>query len=116
MKKPLLVISLVFLLATSACSALLPQTEPITVSTIQAITPQGKTDLPLTEADVPRVGVKEAKLAFDNGTAVIVDVRSAEAYAAGHVVGAISIPLAEIENNIGNLSLKKDQWIITYCT
>jgi 3-mercaptopyruvate sulfurtransferase SseA len=72
---------------------------------------------PQTEADVPRVTVEEAKLAFDNGKAVIVDVRSAEAYAEGHVAGAISVPLSEFENSIDNLFLKKDQWIIiTYCT
>ena len=106
MKKTLLVISILLLLATSACNVSLPQAEPTTQ-------PQSQ---PLTEADVPRVAVKEAKFAFDNGEAVIVDVRSAEAYAAGHAVGAISIPLAEFENNIDNLSLKKDQWIITYCT
>ena len=120
MKKNLLVISILLLLATSACNASLPQVEPSTQPTIQVIATQhqsqGQTNPPLTEADVPRVAVKEAKFAFDNGEAVIVDVRSAEAYAAGHAVGAISIPLAEFENNIDNLSLKKDQWIITYCT
>jgi 3-mercaptopyruvate sulfurtransferase SseA len=71
---------------------------------------------PQKEDDVPRIKIEEAKLAFDNGEAIIVDVRSAESFAAGHVAGSISIPLAEFENNIENLSLKKDQWIITYCT
>jgi 3-mercaptopyruvate sulfurtransferase SseA len=75
-----------------------------------------KAVIPQTEADVPRVTVEEAKSAFDNGKAIIVDVRSAESYAAGHAAGAISIPLTEFENNIENLSLDKDQWIITYCT
>ena len=122
MKKTLLVIS-TLLLATLACNATLPQTEPTTAPTIQAISTlpqtqsqQEQTDLPLTEADVPRVTVEEAKLAFDNGEAVIVDVRSAESYAEGHAAGAISIPLDEFENNIDNLPLEKDQWIITYCT
>jgi 3-mercaptopyruvate sulfurtransferase SseA len=113
MKKTLLVILILLLLATSACSAASPPTiQPI--ATLPQI--QGQTDLPLTEADVPRVGIEEAKLAFDNGEAVIVDVRSAEAYAAGHAAGAISIPLDQFENNIDNVSLDKDQWIITYCT
>ena len=120
MKKTLLVISILLLLGTSACNASLPQADPTTLPTIQVVATQpqsqGQTSLPLTEADVPRVAVKDAKLALDNGEAVIVDVRSAEAYAAGHAAGAISIPLAEFENNIDNLPLKKDQWIITYCT
>ena len=72
--------------------------------------------MPLTEADVPRVTPKDAKLALDEGKAVIVDVRGAQYYAEGHVAGAISIPLDQFENNIKNVALKKDQWIITYCT
>jgi rhodanese-related sulfurtransferase len=72
--------------------------------------------VPQTEADVPRVTVEEAKSAFDSGKAIIVDVRSAEAYAEGHAAGAISIPLSEFENNINNLPLDKEQWIIPYCT
>jgi len=72
--------------------------------------------VPQTENDVPRVTAEEAKFAFDNGEAIIVDVRSAESYAAGHAAGAISIPLAEFEFNIENVPLDKNQWIITYCT
>ena len=127
MKKILLVTSLLLLILTlSACTVTKPQTE----STNQAYpnqaypnqaypnqTPtQGQADLPLTEADVPRITVEDAKAAVDGGEAVIVDVRSAESFAAGHIAGAISIPLAEFETNISNIAFKKDQWIITYCT
>ena len=86
----------------------------VLVALLSACTPKPKA--PQTEDAVPRVTVAEAKLALDNGEAVIVDVRSAESYASGHMAGSISIPLDEFENNIENLSLKKDQWIITYCT
>jgi 3-mercaptopyruvate sulfurtransferase SseA len=120
MKKTLLVISILLLFAIPACSPSLPQAESTTTPTIQAIATQpqsqGQVNLPLTEADVPRVPADEAKAAFDNGEAVIVDVRSAEAYAAGHVVGAINIPLVEFENSIKNVPLDKNKWIITYCT
>jgi hypothetical protein len=68
------------------------------------------------EAEVPRIPVEQALAAVQSGAAVIVDVRSAQAYQSGHVKGAISIPLAEIETNIEGLTLEKDQWIITYCT
>ena len=84
----------------------------ILIAILSACTPK----VPQTESDVPRVTVEEAKSAFDKGGAVIVDVRSAQAYAEGHVAGAISIPLTEIENNIENLPLDKNKWIITYCT
>jgi 3-mercaptopyruvate sulfurtransferase SseA len=71
---------------------------------------------PLTEADVPRIEVKEAKAALDSGQAILVDVRSTESYAAGHAEGAISIPLTNFQDDVSKLSLKKSQWIITYCT
>lgn len=60
--------------------------------------------------------VEEAKSALDSGKAILVDVRSVEAYTEGHAVGAISIPLSQFEVNIEKLSLDKNQWIITYCT
>jgi 3-mercaptopyruvate sulfurtransferase SseA len=72
--------------------------------------------IPQTEDAVPRVTVEEARSALEDGKAIIVDVRSAESFAAGHAAGAISIPLTEFENNIDSLPLGKDQWIITYCT
>jgi 3-mercaptopyruvate sulfurtransferase SseA len=84
----------------------------ILIAVISACAPK----IPQTEDAVPRVTAEEAKLAFDNDEAVIVDVRSAESYAEGHAAGAISIPLDEFENNIVNLPLDKDTWIITYCT
>ncbi|MEO8354921.1 MAG: rhodanese-like domain-containing protein [Chloroflexota bacterium] len=72
--------------------------------------------IPRTEAEVPRVSLQETMAAIESGAAVIVDVRSAEAYAASHISGAISIPLSEIETNLTGLNLEKDQWIIAYCT
>ena len=68
------------------------------------------------EADVPRIPVEEALAAVQSGAAVVVDVRSTQAYDISHVPGALSIPLAEIETNLSGLPLEKDQWIITYCT
>ena len=118
MKKLLLVVP-ILLLATLACNATLPQAAPTqpAISTLELPQPlQGQDDLPQTEADVPRVTVEDAKAALDSGEAIIVDVRSAEAYTEGHIAGAISIPLGEFENNIANVPLEKDQWIITYCT
>ncbi len=72
--------------------------------------------LPATEAEVPRITVENAKAAFDNGEAIIVDVRSKQAYDVSHIAGALYIPLADMESNSPGLGLDKDQWIITYCT
>ncbi|HPZ89684.1 MAG TPA: rhodanese-like domain-containing protein, partial [Flavihumibacter sp.] len=44
---------------------------------------------------------------------IIVDVRSAQEYAAGHVAGAINIPLDEIRRRL--TELPKDKTIFLYC-
>ncbi|MCE9647308.1 MAG: rhodanese-like domain-containing protein [Chloroflexi bacterium] len=119
MKKTLPGIS-ILVFATLACNISLPQTEAtqapaLPVATTQAVS-QGQSDLPQTEAAVPRVSVEDAKAALDSGEAIIVDVRSSESYAAEHAAGAISIPLELIEGNPAGLDLDKTRWIITYCT
>lgn len=111
----------ILMLIGLACNAFPSQVTP----TIQ-ILPQPTSSLPqleeatnaapLTEATVPRIAVDEAKAALDSGEAVIIDVRSADAYANSHAEGAINIPLGEFETDIANVQLEKDQWIITYCT
>ena len=67
-----------------------------------------------TYPEISRVSLDDAKTALDGGTAIIVDVRSAEAYQASHIAGAVNIPFAEFETRLGELD--KTQWIITYCT
>ena len=64
--------------------------------------------------EIERVPLAEAKAAFDNGTAIFVDVRSSSAYADAHIPGALSIPNTELESRLSELDPK--QWIITYCT
>jgi predicted sulfurtransferase len=102
-KNPVLLLSAVIVLGVLACNAFLLQMD-------------SQAGLPQTEEEVPRISVQDAWAAFEEGAAVIVDVRSAESYAAGHILGAISIPLDEFENNLPGIPLEKDQWIITYCT
>ncbi len=114
-RTPLLAFS-ILVLAALACNATLPQAEATSVPTQPLAQNSDTPQVPQTEDQVPRIRVKEAKAALDAGQAIIVDVRSAEAYAAAHVVGALSIPLVNFENNINDIPLAKDQWIITYCT
>jgi rhodanese-related sulfurtransferase/DNA-binding transcriptional ArsR family regulator len=47
------------------------------------------------------------------GEALVMDVRPAEEYAAGHLAGAVNIPLQELEAHID--SLPSSQIIIAYC-
>lgn len=102
----------------SACNAFAPQREPGPAPTQvnEPVFTQSPNDLPRTEAEVPRVTVKEAKAALESGAAIIVDVRSAGAYEASHIAGAVHLPLEEIEINPSGLNLDREQWIITYCT
>jgi 3-mercaptopyruvate sulfurtransferase SseA len=95
-------------LVTLACNALLP------LPTEESVQPE--VTIPQSENAVHRVSAEEAKAALDSGEAIIVDVRSAEAYEAGHIAGSQFIPLGEFETDISNIDLPKDQWIITYCT
>ncbi len=48
-----------------------------------------------------------------NGLVTVLDVRPPEEYAAGHVPGAINIPLHELEQRLEELG--KDQEIVAYC-
>lgn len=66
------------------------------------------------ESQVPRVSLTDAKAAFDNKQAIFVDTRDATSYSSGHIPGALSVPLAEIQSHMGELD--RNAWIITYCT
>jgi rhodanese-related sulfurtransferase len=47
------------------------------------------------------------------GEVVVIDVRPAEEYAAGHIPGAVSIPLAELADRLD--ALPTDRQIVAYC-
>lgn len=50
-----------------------------------------------------------------DASVVILDVRTPEEYAAGHVPGALNIPHDQIESRLGELVKLKDKEIIVYC-
>ncbi len=86
---------------------------PSTESTLPTATPVSQTGTS-SLADIPRVSLADAKAAYDQGTAVFVDVRDAQSYAQGHIPGAINIPLNELGSRIKELD--PTAWIIPYCT
>ncbi|MBP3924311.1 rhodanese-like domain-containing protein [bacterium] len=59
------------------------------------------------------LGPVELKHFMDKGGIRVVDVRAKEDYDAGHIPGAISIPKAEIADNLDKLS--KEEITIVYC-
>lgn len=46
---------------------------------------------------------------------VVLDVRTAEEFAAGHVPGAINIPHDQVEARLGELAGAKDKDVVLYC-
>jgi len=47
------------------------------------------------------------------GEVTVLDVRPGEEYAAGHIPGALSVPLAELERRLAELP--RDQEVVAYC-
>ena len=59
------------------------------------------------------VAVEEVLDRAQRGLITVVDVRPGEEYAAGHLPGAVSIPLPELELRLGELPKRKE--IVAYC-
>jgi len=64
--------------------------------------------------EVVRISAADAKAAYDNGQALFVDVRDADAFAAGHIPFTLHIPEDDVEARHPELS--RGMMIITYCT
>lgn len=65
-------------------------------------------------AGAARITVSETRDAITAGNALVVDVRSAQAFAEGHIPGSINIPLDQLPSRLAELP--RDKQIITYCT
>jgi 3-mercaptopyruvate sulfurtransferase SseA len=64
--------------------------------------------------EAPRIMAAELMALAKKGEAVLIDVRSADAYAASHIPGAINIPYNSLEARLGELP--KEKLIGLYCT
>lgn len=102
-------IGIVLIVALVAISQLINQSAPVEPLSLDI---DGRTVL--SDSDVPRVKLQDAKIAFDAAEAVFIDVRSRESYQAAHVPGALSIEIPEIEELTADLD--RDGLYITYCT
>ncbi|MCR2365403.1 rhodanese-like domain-containing protein, partial [Salmonella enterica] len=58
------------------------------------------------------VSIEQLVAKLDEG-ALLLDVRSREDYAAGHIPGAVNIPTEELEPHLAQLP--RDQTIVAYC-
>ena len=64
-------------------------------------------------SEVPRITLEDAKKAYDDNSAIIVDARPLDSYKIDHVKGAINIPLDSTKDFS---SLPKGKTIIVYCS
>lgn len=67
----------------------------------------------LLRGDHPQRDIAEVLSVPDDARPLIVDVRTAEEYAAGHLPGAINIPIDELRSRLGELP--GDRQIAAYC-
>jgi rhodanese-related sulfurtransferase len=63
--------------------------------------------------DVEQIGRDELVERLRRGDVVLVDVRPSEEYAAGHIEGARSIPIAELQDRLAELPA--DREVVAYC-
>ena len=66
------------------------------------------------EKSAPRISLEEAKKEFDEGTAVIIDVREPGAYKFDRIKGSINIPHATLETSLDKIP--KGKKLIAYCS
>ena len=55
------------------------------------------------------------RLAWADRSLLVLDVRTPEEFAAGHVPGAVNIPHTEIATRLGELADAKERDIVVYC-
>ena len=63
--------------------------------------------------DLEPVPAKELLARARNGLVTVLDVRPPEEFAAGHVPGAVNIPVHELEKRLGELPKRKE--VVAYC-
>jgi hypothetical protein len=82
-------------------------TEPIEPTETPPVSP--------TEGEPPRISLQDFKALYDDSARrpLILDVRSSETYAEGHIEGAISFPEADVDARVGELP--RDRLIVAYC-
>jgi rhodanese-related sulfurtransferase len=63
---------------------------------------------------VPRIAIDEVKALMAKRQVVLIDVRDPQAFAEGHMPGAINVPFDDIPNHVD--AWKKDKrLLVTYC-
>jgi rhodanese-related sulfurtransferase len=64
-------------------------------------------------SDMDAIGFDELKARLKAGSVIVVDVRPAEEFAAGHIAGAVSIPHDQLQERLRELP--RDKEVVAYC-
>jgi rhodanese-related sulfurtransferase/DNA-binding transcriptional ArsR family regulator len=64
-------------------------------------------------SDMDAIGFDELKARLKADSVILLDVRPAEEYAAGHIAGAVSIPHDELEDRLREIP--RDKEVVAYC-
>ncbi|MBP7791441.1 MAG: rhodanese-like domain-containing protein [Candidatus Goldbacteria bacterium] len=66
--------------------------------------------------DFPKIHLEEAKVLFESGKAVFIDARSTGEYNDGHIPGALSMPVGDVQNKIPQYKdILQDKVLVPYC-
>ncbi|HRX51791.1 MAG TPA: rhodanese-like domain-containing protein [Candidatus Krumholzibacteria bacterium] len=71
--------------------------------------------LELTEARYSEVGVQEAADLLAASDPFVLDVRTPQEYAAGHLEGAVLIPIQDLQRRLGELEAHRQEPLFVYC-
>lgn len=71
--------------------------------------------LPVLQRRGPKVNHYQATQLINQGKTLVLDVRTAEKYADGHLQGSKNIPLAELDSRIKEIEKSKNGTVITVC-
>ncbi|TMV46835.1 metalloregulator ArsR/SmtB family transcription factor [Paenibacillus mesophilus] len=72
-----------------------------------------KTDILRHHESVECIALEELMERMEKGEVLLLDVRPEDEYAMGHIPGAISIPIEELEKHLASLPVHKE--IVAYC-
>ena len=64
---------------------------------------------------VPNLSATEAVLLLNRDKPLVLDVRDAAEFAAGHIQGAKNIPVAELANRLKEIEKFKDKPVLVHC-
>ena len=98
-----------------ACAKPASQASAPELHVANAATPTpAPTSTPLSADEAPRITLADAKKAFDEGNAFIVDARAETAFKQEHIKGAVNIRPETLDARLKELPLNKK--IIVYCS